>query len=210
MAKPGDDSRRRADHGRNAFGEALIVDIQRAGCRRRASTTCSSPTIRSWRGARSSRCWTRLGVKHKHATNGPGSMDVACRPSLPTPSRRARACATNWTPDPGGCRNAGNGRLRADQEHQGVMHVSTGIPVVMHSSLSSEANHAMGKSVGVDAYVAQVRRGSAGRYLAPAARTLIWKSRKRLANLLSPRAGERPGKRETVMTFMICGASKCQ
>ena len=28
-----------------------------------------------------------------------------------------------------------------------------GIPVVMHSSLSSEANHAMGKAVGVDAYV---------------------------------------------------------
>lgn len=30
-----------------------------------------------------------------------------------------------------------------------------GIPVVMHSSLSSEANHAMGTAVGVDAYVAK-------------------------------------------------------
>jgi two-component system, chemotaxis family, chemotaxis protein CheV len=30
-----------------------------------------------------------------------------------------------------------------------------GIPVVMHSSLSSEANRAMGKAVGVDAYVAK-------------------------------------------------------
>ncbi|MEO8626880.1 MAG: chemotaxis protein [Betaproteobacteria bacterium] len=30
-----------------------------------------------------------------------------------------------------------------------------GVPVVMHSSLSSEANRAMGKSVGVDAYVAK-------------------------------------------------------
>ena len=30
-----------------------------------------------------------------------------------------------------------------------------GIPVVMHSSLSSEANCAMGKRVGVDAYVAK-------------------------------------------------------
>jgi two-component system chemotaxis response regulator CheV len=29
------------------------------------------------------------------------------------------------------------------------------IPVVMHSSLSSEANRAMGRSVGVDAYVAK-------------------------------------------------------
>jgi two-component system chemotaxis response regulator CheV len=31
----------------------------------------------------------------------------------------------------------------------------TGIPVVMHSSLSSDANRAMGQSVGVDAYVAK-------------------------------------------------------
>ncbi|MDI6750017.1 MAG: chemotaxis protein [Pseudomonadota bacterium] len=31
----------------------------------------------------------------------------------------------------------------------------SGIPVVMHSSLSSEANRAMGKAVGVDAYVAK-------------------------------------------------------
>lgn len=30
-----------------------------------------------------------------------------------------------------------------------------GVPVVMHSSLSSQANHAMGKSVGVDLYVAK-------------------------------------------------------
>ena len=30
-----------------------------------------------------------------------------------------------------------------------------GLPVVMHSSLSSQANHAMGKAVGVDAYVAK-------------------------------------------------------
>jgi two-component system chemotaxis response regulator CheV len=31
----------------------------------------------------------------------------------------------------------------------------SGIPVVMHSSLSSQANHSMGKAVGVDAYVAK-------------------------------------------------------
>jgi two-component system chemotaxis response regulator CheV len=31
----------------------------------------------------------------------------------------------------------------------------SGVPVVMHSSLSSEANRSMGKSVGVDAYVAK-------------------------------------------------------
>ena len=30
-----------------------------------------------------------------------------------------------------------------------------GVPVVMHSSLSSQANHAMGRHVGVDAYVSK-------------------------------------------------------
>ena len=34
-----------------------------------------------------------------------------------------------------------------------------GIPVVMHSSLSSEANRDMGKRVGVDAYVAKFDPG---------------------------------------------------
>ena len=34
-------------------------------------------------------------------------------------------------------------------------HRFNGIPVIMHSSLSSNANRAMGTSVGVDAYVAK-------------------------------------------------------
>jgi two-component system chemotaxis response regulator CheV len=34
-------------------------------------------------------------------------------------------------------------------------HRFDGIPIVMHSSLSSEANKAMGQRVGVDAYVAK-------------------------------------------------------
>ena len=38
--------------------------------------------------------------------------------------------------------------IKADQRFNGI-------PVVMHSSLSSEANRAMGKSVGVDSYVAK-------------------------------------------------------
>ncbi|MBI3525188.1 MAG: chemotaxis protein CheV [Betaproteobacteria bacterium] len=42
-----------------------------------------------------------------------------------------------------------------------------GIPVVMHSSLSSEANHAMGKRVGVDAYVAKFDAGMLSDTLRP-------------------------------------------
>lgn len=41
------------------------------------------------------------------------------------------------------------------------------IPVVMHSSLSSEANRAMGKSVGVDAYVAKFDAGVLAETLRP-------------------------------------------
>lgn len=48
-----------------------------------------------------------------------------------------------------------------------------GIPVVMHSSLSSEANRAMGKSVGVDAYVAKFDSEA----LADTLRPLLLKSR---------------------------------
>ena len=39
-------------------------------------------------------------------------------------------------------------RIKTDHRFQGV-------PVVMHSSLSSQANRAMGRQVGVDAYVAK-------------------------------------------------------
>jgi two-component system chemotaxis response regulator CheV len=47
-----------------------------------------------------------------------------------------------------------------------------GIPVIMHSSLSSEANRAMGKSVGVDAYVAKFD----GEALADTLRSLLLRS----------------------------------
>jgi two-component system, chemotaxis family, chemotaxis protein CheV len=42
-----------------------------------------------------------------------------------------------------------------------------GIPVVMHSSLSSEANRAMGKRVGVDSYVAKFDAGALSETLRP-------------------------------------------
>jgi two-component system chemotaxis response regulator CheV len=42
-----------------------------------------------------------------------------------------------------------------------------GIPVIMHSSLSSEANKALGRQVGVDAYVAKFDSGNLGNTLRP-------------------------------------------
>lgn len=46
-------------------------------------------------------------------------------------------------------------------------HRFDGIPVVMHSSLSSEANKALGRQVGVDAYVAKFDSGNLGNTLRP-------------------------------------------
>ena len=95
----------------------------------------------------------KLGVRHKHATNGAEAWS------------RLQAIAAHA---------AQTGRTLRDElrlilvdaempEMDGYVltrHVRSdvrfaGIPVVMHSSLSSQANHAMGKAVGVDAYVAK-------------------------------------------------------
>ncbi len=95
----------------------------------------------------------KLGVRHKHALNG---LEAWTR----LDSMANHACMQN--------------RALADEldmilvdaempEMDGYVltrHIKQdsrfdGIPVVMHSSLSSEANRAMGKSVGVDAYVAK-------------------------------------------------------
>lgn len=95
----------------------------------------------------------KLGVKHKHAING----------------------LEAWTRLQGIAAHAQQTRARLSEEVELVLvdaempemdgYVLTrnlksdsrfdGIPVVMHSSLSSEANRAMGKAVGVDAYVAK-------------------------------------------------------
>lgn len=95
----------------------------------------------------------KLGVKHKHAING----------------------LEAWTRLQGIAAHAQQTRARLSEEVELILvdaempemdgYVLTrnlksdsrfdGIPVVMHSSLSSEANRAMGKAVGVDAYVAK-------------------------------------------------------
>lgn len=95
----------------------------------------------------------KLGVKHKHAQNG---MEAWTRLS----GMAAHAQNTNRElrddldlilvdaemPEMDGYVLTRN--IKADKRFDGI-------PVVMHSSLSSEANHAMGKRVGVDAYVAK-------------------------------------------------------
>ncbi|MDQ8021006.1 MAG: chemotaxis protein [Moraxellaceae bacterium] len=95
----------------------------------------------------------KLGIRHKHALNG---MEA-------------------WTRLEGLATHAQQQKRRLAEELDLILvdaempemdgyvltrHIKSdsrfdGIPVVMHSSLSSEANRSMGKSVGVDAYVAK-------------------------------------------------------
>ena len=95
----------------------------------------------------------KLGVKHKHALNGleawtrlEGMAGHAQQPRLSLRDEVSLILVDAEMPEMDGYVLTRNIKLDARFE---------GIPVVMHSSLSSEANRAMGKSVGVDAYVAK-------------------------------------------------------
>jgi two-component system chemotaxis response regulator CheV len=95
----------------------------------------------------------QLGIKHKHALNG---LEAWTR--LSGMAAHAQQVGANVTdeldvilvdaemPEMDGYVLTRN--IKSDPRFNGI-------PVVMHSSLSSEANRAMGKSVGVDAYVAK-------------------------------------------------------
>lgn len=95
----------------------------------------------------------KLGIKHKHATNGAEAW------------ARLQGMASHSV-QVGGLLTDEIDLVLVDAEMPEMdgyvltRHIKSdprfnGIPVVMHSSLSSEANRAMGKSVGVDAYVAK-------------------------------------------------------
>ena len=135
----------------NAFGEAVIVDIAPAQISDDRGVFFVDDSVVARR--KITEVFDKLGVKHKHATNG----------------------AEAWTRLQGLAAHAiqSNTPLRDDirlilvdaemPEMDGYVltrHIKgdsrfSGIPVVMHSSLSSEANRAMGQAVGVDAYVAK-------------------------------------------------------
>jgi len=135
----------------NAFGEAIIVDFPPAQVSEETGVFFVDDSIVARR--KIAEVFDKLGVKHKHATNG---MEAWGR----LQGLAAHAQQTNST-------------LRDDirlilvdaemPEMDGYVltkHIKSdsrfeGIPVIMHSSLSSEANRAMGQAVGVDAYVAK-------------------------------------------------------
>ncbi|MCX8145877.1 MAG: chemotaxis protein [Azovibrio sp.] len=95
----------------------------------------------------------QLGVKHKHATNGAEAwarlQGIAAHVTQTgkTLSDEIRVIMVDAEmPEMDGYVLTKN--IKSDPRFNGV-------PVIMHSSLSSEANRAMGKAVGVDGYVAK-------------------------------------------------------
>lgn len=135
----------------NAFGEAVIVDIPPVNVADEMSIFFADDSIVARR--KIVEVLEKLGVKHKHATNG---MEAWTR----LQGIAAHAIQTGRTvrdeirlilvdaemPEMDGYVLTKN--IKGDARF-------AGIPVVMHSSLSSQANRAMGKTVGVDAYVAK-------------------------------------------------------
>lgn len=135
----------------NAFGEAIIVDVPPAQVSEEVGVFFADDSVVARK--KITEVLDRLKVKHKHATNGAEAWTRL--QGLAAHSQQTR------------------GNLRDDvrlilvdaemPEMDGYVltkHIKSdsrfdGIPVVMHSSLSSEANRAMGQAVGVDAYVAK-------------------------------------------------------
>ncbi|MDQ5946719.1 MAG: two-component system, chemotaxis family, chemotaxis protein CheV, partial [Pseudomonadota bacterium] len=95
----------------------------------------------------------KLGVKHKHATNGAEAwtrlQSIAAHSSqMGTPLRDEIRVILVDAEMPEMDGYVLTKSIKADNRFNGVS-------VIMHSSLSSEANKAMGKAVGVDGYVAK-------------------------------------------------------
>lgn len=135
----------------NAFGEAIIIDIPRAQVSEETGVFFVDDSIVARR--KIAEVFDKLGVKHKHATNGAEAwsrLQGLAAHALQTDSvlrddiRLILVDAEMPEMDGYVLTKCIKGDSRFD-----------GIPVVMHSSLSSEANRAMGQAVGVDAYVAK-------------------------------------------------------
>lgn len=135
----------------NAFGDAIIVDIAPAQVAEDLSVFFVDDSLVARK--KITEVLDRLGVKHKHATNGLEAWTrlQAIAAHAQQMGRGVRdelrlVLVDAEMPEMDGYVLTKN--IKSDPRFEGV-------PVIMHSSLSSEANRAMGKAVGVDSYVAK-------------------------------------------------------
>jgi two-component system chemotaxis response regulator CheV len=136
----------------NTFGEALVGQIEKMGG---GEDDFNMFFVDDSSVARKKiiEVLDKLGVKHKHAQNGLEAWTrlsgMAAHAQQTGQSLRAEVnviLVDAEMPEMDGYVLTKN--IKSDKRFDGI-------PVVMHSSLSSEANRSMGKSVGVDAYVAK-------------------------------------------------------
>jgi two-component system chemotaxis response regulator CheV len=135
----------------NTFGEAIIGNIAPLGAPHDVNVFFVDDSAVARK--KIAEVLDKLDVKHKHAQNG---LEAWTR--LESMAKHAQACDRPLSdevdlilvdaemPEMDGYVLTRN--IKDDARFEGI-------PVVMHSSLSSEANRAMGKRVGVDAYVAK-------------------------------------------------------
>ena len=135
----------------NAFGDAIIVDIAPAQVSEEAGVFFVDDSIVARR--KIAEVFDKLCVKHKHATNGAEAWSRL--QGLAAHSQQTNTVLRDdiklilvdaEMPEIDGY--VLTKHIKADPRFDGI-------PVVMHSSLSSEANRAMGQAVGVDGYVAK-------------------------------------------------------
>ncbi|HTY02149.1 MAG TPA: chemotaxis protein [Rhodocyclaceae bacterium] len=135
----------------NTFGESIVGQIERLEAADDFNVFFVDDSAVARR--KIAEVLDKLGVKHKHALNG---LEAWTR--LSGMAAHCQQLGTNLhdevnlilvdaeMPEMDGYVLTKN--IKSDPRFDGI-------PVVMHSSLSSEANRAMGKSVGVDSYVAK-------------------------------------------------------
>jgi len=135
----------------NAFGEAIIVDIPPAQLSEDVTVFFVDDSNVARR--KITEVLDKLGVKHKHATNGAEALSRlqaiaahAQQMGKPVRDEIRMILADAEMPEMDGY--VLTRHIKSDARFDDI-------PVIMHSSLSSEANRAMGKAVGVDAYVAK-------------------------------------------------------
>lgn len=135
----------------NTFGDSIIGQIDRvnAGDMYNVFFVDDSAVARR----KIAEVLDKLGVKHKHALNGLeawtrlSGMAAHCQQLGRNLHDEVSVILVDAEmPEMDGYVLTKN--IKSDPRFHGI-------PVIMHSSLSSEANRAMGKSVGVDAYVAK-------------------------------------------------------
>ena len=135
----------------NAFGEAVIVDIPAAQVSEDTGVFFVDDSVVARR--KIAEVFDKLGVKYKNASKGleawerlKGLTSHAQQTGASLREAVRLILVDAEMPEMDGYVLTKN--IKADSRFEGI-------PVIMHSSLSTEANRAMGQAVGVDAYVAK-------------------------------------------------------